>query len=275
MKANVPAGETIFNLGWDEFPQLFYADGTHPYLIGQDATFMWVTDPGRTLLWTRVARGEVDDLHATIFGTFGCRWVFVPRRYVTFTRLTDRDPRFHTVWSNGVTSVVRLDDDGGTIDTWAVNGWQPDPEHRSYDLPFVDEPGSFTAPPVRRPGFVDLARLLEVPASAVDACATVRSALTANGEERIALGVTTDDEIKVFVNGNEAYAQSPFRTPPPGAPGGPAVSLDAVFAPGSRGVREREFPVTLRDGGNEIAIRTCRYGDDFGFVLRRRGSAQP
>lgn len=110
MKDHVASGETIFNMGWDEFPELFYADGTHRYIIGQDPTFLWVTSPERALLWTRIPKGEVDDLYAAIHGTFHCRWVFVPARYVTFTRRIQGDARFHVVWSNLVTAVVRLDD---------------------------------------------------------------------------------------------------------------------------------------------------------------------
>jgi hypothetical protein len=113
MKANIPAGETIFNLGWDEFPELFYADDTHNYIIGQDPTFMWVTDPDRTRLWVDVAHGTVRDPYATIYDTFGCRTVFVPARYAAFTKRARNDPRFHEVWANLITSVWRLDAPGG------------------------------------------------------------------------------------------------------------------------------------------------------------------
>ena len=110
IKENVPAGETIFHMGWDEFPELFYADGTHHYLVGNDPTYMWVTSPERTLLWTRIAHGEGDDLYEAIRGTFGCRWVFLPARYVSFSRRIEGDPRFRVVWANLFTSVVHLED---------------------------------------------------------------------------------------------------------------------------------------------------------------------
>ena len=110
MKENVPPGETIFHMGWDEFPELFYADGTHHYLVGNDPTFMWVTDRERTLLWTRIAHGQGDDLYGAIRNTFGCRWVFLPARYVSFSRRIEGDPRFRVVWGNLFTSVVHLED---------------------------------------------------------------------------------------------------------------------------------------------------------------------
>lgn len=110
MKEHVPPGETVFNMGWDEFPELFYADGTHRYVIGQDATFMWVTDRARTRLWADLPHGRVADPYEAIHGTFGCRWLFLPARYVTFTNQIAGDPRFRVVWSNLRTSVVKLDD---------------------------------------------------------------------------------------------------------------------------------------------------------------------
>ncbi|HEX4823939.1 MAG TPA: hypothetical protein VFV19_06475 [Candidatus Polarisedimenticolaceae bacterium] len=110
IKDHVPPGETIFHLGWDEFPELFYADGTHHYLVGMDPTYMWVTSRERTLLWTQIARGQAEDLYGAIRNTFGCRWVFLPARYVTFSRRIEGDPRFHVVWANLFTSVVHLED---------------------------------------------------------------------------------------------------------------------------------------------------------------------
>lgn len=232
MKEHVPPGETIFNMGWDEFPQLFFADGSHPYIIGQDATFMWVTDAERTRLWTRIPTGKVDDLHAAIRRTFRSRWVFVPRRYVTFTRLTRRDPRFRPVWADAEATVLRLDDDGTTFSSWSAG------ERRS---PGID-------------GFVDLERLVET------ACATVRTSLEAPAEGNAVLGLTTDDPVTVRVNGVAAYT---------GPAGGPPVPLDAVFAGTAGFVPEREVPVVLRAGPNEIEVEACHHGDDFGFVMRR------
>ena len=274
---HVPPGETIFNLGWDEFPQLFYADSTHNYLIGQDATFMWVTDPERTRLWTDVARGRSPDLHAAIRESFRCRFVVVPKRYVTLRRLTRRDPRFHEVWSDGSTSVLKLDDDGRTLDSWSGRGWQPDPERRYFDVPLDAEPGatgvsanrSGPGTPGRQPGFVDLGRLFGVPPSEPGACAVVTSRIDAVEEGPIRLGLTSDDEIKLYLNGTLLHAHSPYRTPPPGAPGGPPIALDALFAPGARRVTETALPATVRAGANAVVIKACRYGDDFGFVLRR------
>jgi len=55
MGANIPAGETIFHLDWDDFPQLFFFNPQFHYLLGLDPTFMYLTSPTRWRLWSDVA----------------------------------------------------------------------------------------------------------------------------------------------------------------------------------------------------------------------------
>lgn len=272
MKAHVPAGETIFHLGWDEFPELFYEDTTHRYLIGQDATFFYATSPERCRLWARLAHGIGGDAWAPVRRTFGCRFAFVPRRYVSFLRLVRRDPRFHEAWSDANAIVFRLDDDGGTIPMTRAYGWHADPRRAVFDVPLAGEPGG---PGVRgtpidpaAEGFVDLVRVAGAPSGVADACAVVSGEIASSRAGEARLGVTTDDEIKVYVNDAPVYARSPYRSPPPGAPGGPPIPLEEVFRGIRRNPREVEVPVALRAGANAVVVKDCRAGDDFGFVLR-------
>jgi hypothetical protein len=266
MKANIPAGATVFNLGWDEFPQLFFADGTHNYLIGQDPTFMWATDPDRTRLWVRIARGAVPDLYTPIRETFRCRFVFVPSRYVTFSRLARRDPRFVARYRDATTTVFELNDRHGLVRDWEVTGPWPDPSRRLFDAPIGSEPPAKSVVVRGVDGFLDLDHVLELPPLWTDVCAVATGTIDAGATLHATLGVTSDDALRVYVNGDAVYEQSPYLHPAPGMPGGPPLALSAL-AEGSTGLEEKTVAVTWRAGANTIAVKTCRYGDDFGFYF--------
>ncbi|HJQ99821.1 MAG TPA: hypothetical protein VJ826_16010, partial [Candidatus Polarisedimenticolaceae bacterium] len=241
MKANVPENETIFHLGWDEFPELFFEDQTHRYLIGQDATFFWVTNPDRCRLWARLTRGDAEDAWSPVRETFKARWAFVPRRYRSFLKLARRDARFTEVYSDDDAIVLRVDDDGAVVSGWEVS---PDPAE----------------PPVAcsTAGFVDLARISRK-------CAAAWSSIASDGPGPAVLGITSDDDVTVRVNGETVFARSPD------AP----RSLSDVFDAPAAGRAEVEFPVTLAPGENKVEVDSCRAGDDFGFMLRVRPEGRP
>jgi hypothetical protein len=109
-------------------------------------------------------------------------------------------------------------------------------------------------------GFVDLASIREP-------CVVAATDVNATGS--FTLGIASDDEIRVRVGDTEVYARSPRRTPRPGVPGGPPVSLDDLDAAISD-TAERAIDVELT-GLNHLAVETCRLGDDFGFFVRLRG----
>jgi len=76
MRANVPAGQMVFNTDWDDFPRLFFYDPTHVYTSGLDPTYL--LDQNRELsdLFVRITTGEEDDPGPLIRDRFGARWVF-------------------------------------------------------------------------------------------------------------------------------------------------------------------------------------------------------
>jgi hypothetical protein len=266
MKANIPAGATVFNLGWDEFPQLFFADGTHNYIIGQDPTFMWATDPDRTMLWARIGHGAVPDVYAPIHETFHCKYVFVPSRYVTFLRMARRDPRFVARYRDATTTVFELADRNALVRDWDVTGPWPDPSRRLFDGPLGSEPPARTVAVRNIDGFLDLEYALAVPPTWTDVCAVATGTLDAGETFDATLGITTDDAIRVSVNGATIYEHSPYLHPAPGTPGGPPLALSAL-AEGRGGLEEKTVAVRWTQGANTIAVKTCRYGDDFGFYL--------
>jgi hypothetical protein len=253
---------------------LFFADSTHNYLIGQDATFMWVTDPDRTRLWVAIAHGYVPDLYAPIRNTFKSRFAFVPSQYVTFLKLARRDPRFVARYRDAATTVFELTDRRGLVGDWDVTGPWPDPARRFFEAPLGSEPPARNAAIKGVDGFLDIDRALEVPPTETDVCAVATATYDPGATHDATLGVTSDDAVRVYVNGVAVYEQSPYLHPGPGMPGGPPLALSALNG-GSGGLEEKFFPVTWKAGANTIAVKTCRYGDDFGFVLSRRGPSKP
>jgi hypothetical protein len=282
MGANVPPGETIFHLDWDEFPQLFFFDPQLHYLVGLDPTFMYLTDPGRWQLWSDVAHGEAEDLYAPIHETFHSQWVLADSAAEEFHAKARRDPRFFPKFEDEIASVYFLAGGYEFVERWSVTGWYPDPRRRLYDLAIAPEPGAApggaaavgagaaAVDVASRGGFVDLRRTLTIPPTVTDVCALARSVLVAPREMDAQIGITTDDEVRVWIGGRPGYAHSPFRTPPPGSPGTDPVTLDELIESRSH-VEEGLQSAHLRAGDNEVLVKVCQSGKDLGFYLRAFG----
>ena len=281
MGANVPAGDTIFHLWMDDYAEIYFFNPQLRCLVGWDSTLMLVTDPARYRLWTDVALGRVDDVFAPIRETFRCRWVCASAKDRRFLAIARRDPRFRVVYEDRTASVFRLEDDGSLLGGFKVTGWYPDPARRLFDLPLGPEPGAAPGNGVPgpqgpaaaglalrdAPGFVNLGRALAVPPLVADACAVAETTLAADVPVAATLAVTTDDEIKVYVNGEAILEASPYRHPLPGRPGGPPLALGDLRPAGSH-LEEKSARVELRAGENDVIVKTCRAGDEFGFFLR-------
>jgi len=79
-KAHVPPGETIVHLDWGDFPQLFYYDPSHRYLVGLDPMFLYVRSPGRLRLLEDAKWGRKPFDPAEAAETFKSRWLVVRTR---------------------------------------------------------------------------------------------------------------------------------------------------------------------------------------------------
>ena len=84
MRANVPAGELVFNTDWDDFPRLFYYDPTHNYVSGLDPTYLYDRDPALSKLYDRITLGEEEDPGPLIRDRFGARYVFTDNFHQDF-----------------------------------------------------------------------------------------------------------------------------------------------------------------------------------------------
>jgi hypothetical protein len=58
MRANIPAGEMVFNTDWDDFPRLFYFDPTHVYVTGLDPTYLHDRDAALSDLYVNITTGK-------------------------------------------------------------------------------------------------------------------------------------------------------------------------------------------------------------------------
>jgi hypothetical protein len=75
MKSNVPAGEKVIHLDWGDFPQLFYYDPTHRYLVGLDPMFLYVRNPDRLRLLEDVKSGRLPLDPAALSEAFQSTWL--------------------------------------------------------------------------------------------------------------------------------------------------------------------------------------------------------
>jgi len=280
MQANIPAGETIFHLDWDDFPQLFYFNAQFHYLVGLDPTFMYLTDPARWRLWSDVAHRNADDIYTPIRETFHSRWVFAIPEAEDFLKAARRDPRFSVRYEDSHATLFELADGYAFVKEWKITGWYPDPARRLFDVPLGPEPGAErgSIPEPLGPaaegagartdsGFLDLDQVAGLTTVARDACCVAQTILLAESASIATLTVTSDDEFRVSLNGAPVLEHSPYRTPPPGLPGGPVASLDE-FLESQAHVPERSAAASLRAGGNDLVVKVCRAGEDFGFFLR-------
>ena len=76
VRANVPAGDIVFNTDWDDFPRMFYFDPTHRYVSGLDPTYLYDRNADLSRLYDRITLGKEKDPGPLIRDRFGARYVF-------------------------------------------------------------------------------------------------------------------------------------------------------------------------------------------------------
>ncbi|HZN60958.1 MAG TPA: hypothetical protein VFC90_01005 [Planctomycetota bacterium] len=75
MKSNIPAGEKVIHLDWGDFPQLFYYDPSHRYLVGLDPMFLYVRNPARLKLLEDIKWGRRPLDPAELADAFESKWL--------------------------------------------------------------------------------------------------------------------------------------------------------------------------------------------------------
>lgn len=84
MRANVPAGQRVFNTDWDDFPRLFYYDPSHSYITGLDPTYLYDRNPVLSKLYDRITPGQEENPGPLIRERFGSSYVFTDNTHQDF-----------------------------------------------------------------------------------------------------------------------------------------------------------------------------------------------
>jgi len=112
MRANIPAGQMVFNTDWDDFPRLFYFDPSHVYVSGLDPTYLYDKNPELSRLYDRITLGEEEDPGPLIRDRFGARWVFSDNTndHIGFYDNALRSGWFDRVYKDDDCTILRIRD---------------------------------------------------------------------------------------------------------------------------------------------------------------------
>ena len=109
MRANVPAGQMIFN-DWDDFPRLFYYDPSHSYITGLDPTYLYEKDPALSQLYDRITLGQEEDPGPLIRDRFGARYVFTDNSHEDFFDNAQESGWFQVVYEDRDCTILWIRD---------------------------------------------------------------------------------------------------------------------------------------------------------------------
>ncbi len=108
MSRNLAPGETVLNLYWDDFPDLFYAAPRQHYLWGLDPTYTIRHDAGRALWLERARRHQVLLDGPAMAKAFGSHYLVLrASRAWSYPEL--RRPPFEEVYRDGSAAIYRID----------------------------------------------------------------------------------------------------------------------------------------------------------------------
>lgn len=90
---NTPEKSIVFNVSWDDFPELFFWNTHNYYIIGMDPTFMYEYDKNLYEKWRKIGSGEDKIPSETIKKYFNSRIIFTNKeKSPEFTKIANADP---------------------------------------------------------------------------------------------------------------------------------------------------------------------------------------
>ena len=111
LRANVPAGQIIFNTDWDDFPRLFYYDSSHYYVSGLDPSYLYDKDAELSNLYERITLGHEEDPGPMIRDRFGARYVFTDNNHHDFMETARASGWFDIVYEDGQCTILYIRDE--------------------------------------------------------------------------------------------------------------------------------------------------------------------
>ena len=110
MRANIPAGQLVFNTDWDDFPRLFYFDPSHKYVSGLDPTYLHDKNSNLSELYKRITLGEEEDPGPLIRDRFGSRYVFTDNFHHDLRNHAERSGWFQVVYEDRDCTILWIRD---------------------------------------------------------------------------------------------------------------------------------------------------------------------
>ncbi len=110
MRANVPAGERVFNTDWDDFPRLFYFDPAHNYVSGLDPTYLYDKDKSLSELYDGITLGREEDPGPLIRDRFGARYVFTDNSHDDFFLNARESGWFEIIYEDSDCTILQIRD---------------------------------------------------------------------------------------------------------------------------------------------------------------------
>jgi hypothetical protein len=111
MRANIPAGQVVFNTDWDDFPRLYYFDPSHYYVSGLDPSYLFDKDPGLSQLYDRITLGREEDPGPLIRDRFGARYVFSDNTHHDFYEHARSSGWFDIVYEDAQCVIMYIRDE--------------------------------------------------------------------------------------------------------------------------------------------------------------------
>jgi len=111
MRANIPAGQLVFNTDWDDFPRLYYFDDTHNYVSGLDPSYLFDQHPDLSRLFDRITLGQEQDPGPLIRDRFGARYVFSDNEHEDFFSHARASGWFDIVYEDPQCTIMYIRDE--------------------------------------------------------------------------------------------------------------------------------------------------------------------
>ena len=106
--ANSEPGSLVFNVDWDDFPQLFFWNTHNVYVAGLDPTYLSLYDPELYRLFRAIGSGEVERPSVPLRERFGAQHVFSDTRHGRFLERAVADPDLEEVYRSPRAVVFRV-----------------------------------------------------------------------------------------------------------------------------------------------------------------------